>query len=215
MTPRFTGAGVVVGSMRGNPARSVLGHLVLSYPQAQSTGLCITYLGSCPTYSTRTLTWTFTSMLDRAIDMVGTICSFPRVRRNHSRGRSRSIARVVLLVGLLTVTTNEISVANEVRYLHSKQVLNYKDYASKVLRSPYQYACIVALWDRESHWNPKAINGDYAGIPQGGASQLLKISGYKQVAWGIAYIAGRYGVDMVGVPNACGAWAHSNLKGWY
>jgi hypothetical protein len=29
-----------------------------------------------------------------------------------------------------------------------------------------------------------------------------------QITWGLGYIAGRYGTP-------CGAWAHSELKGWY
>jgi hypothetical protein len=170
-----------------------------------STGLCTMYLVSSPTYSPRTLTCTFASMYVRAIDSVGTICSFPRVRRNHSRGRSRSIARVVLLVGLLTVTTNEISSANS---LLSKPSITYKEYTSQLLRSQFQYRCINALFEKESHWNPLAVNGDYAGIPQGGASQLRYINGYAQIRWALAYIAHRYG-------TMCSAWTHSRRWGWY
>lgn len=80
-----------------------------------------------------------------------------------------------------------------------------------------EYDCLVALWNRESHWNVYAHNptsGAY-GIPQSLPGDKMATAGADwktnpktQITWGLGYIAGRYGTP-------CGAWAHSELKGWY
>jgi len=78
-----------------------------------------------------------------------------------------------------------------------------------------QYSCLVALWNRESHWNVYAQNPSGAyGIPQALPGSKMASAGpdwqsnYKtQIKWGLSYI-GRYG-------NPCGAWAHSQATGWY
>jgi hypothetical protein len=76
-----------------------------------------------------------------------------------------------------------------------------------------QYSCLVALWNRESHWNVYASNPSGAyGIPQALPGSKMG-AGWQtdptvQITWGLGYIAGRYG-------NPCGAWAHSQSSGWY
>jgi hypothetical protein len=80
-----------------------------------------------------------------------------------------------------------------------------------------EFDCLVALWNRESHWNVYADNptsGAY-GIPQAlpGDKMATVAADWQtnpetQIIWGLGYIAGRYGTP-------CGAWAHSELKGWY
>jgi hypothetical protein len=80
-----------------------------------------------------------------------------------------------------------------------------------------EFECLVALWNRESNWNVYAHNpssGAY-GIPQAlpgdkmaTAGSDWKTNAETQIIWGIGYIAGRYGTP-------CGAWEHSELKGWY
>ena len=80
-----------------------------------------------------------------------------------------------------------------------------------------EYNCLVALWDRESHWNVYAHNptsGAY-GIPQALPGDKMASAGADwatsaktQIIWGIGYIAGRY-------QTPCGAWAHSERVGWY
>lgn len=80
-----------------------------------------------------------------------------------------------------------------------------------------EYSCLVALWDRESHWNVYAFNpssGAY-GIPQALPGEKMasvgsdwQTSASTQVTWGLSYISGRYGTP-------CGAWAHSEERGWY
>jgi hypothetical protein len=80
-----------------------------------------------------------------------------------------------------------------------------------------QYACLVALWNKESGWRVNAFNagsGAY-GIPQalpgskmGSAGADWETNPATQITWGLGYIGGRYGTP-------CGAWDHSTRTGWY
>ena len=80
-----------------------------------------------------------------------------------------------------------------------------------------QFSCLNALWQRESGWNPRAMNpssGAY-GIPQALPGGKMASAGADwrtdpatQIRWGLSYIASRYGTP-------CGAWAHSQSNGWY
>lgn len=80
-----------------------------------------------------------------------------------------------------------------------------------------QFNCLVALWNRESHWRVEANNtgsGAY-GIPQALPGSKMASAGADwqtnpatQITWGLGYIAGRYGTP-------CGAWAHSEALHWY
>jgi hypothetical protein len=80
-----------------------------------------------------------------------------------------------------------------------------------------EYECLVALWNRESHWNVYAHNtssGAY-GIPQALPGDKMasvaddwQTNPATQITWGLGYITGRYGTP-------CGAWQHSESKGWY
>lgn len=80
-----------------------------------------------------------------------------------------------------------------------------------------QWGCLLSLWNKESHWNVYAGNpssGAY-GIPQAVPGSKMAAAGPNwesdpatQIAWGLSYIAGRYG-------NPCGAWAHSQANNWY
>lgn len=80
-----------------------------------------------------------------------------------------------------------------------------------------EFSCLVALWTRESNWRVDAHNtssGAY-GIPQALPGDKMATAGADwrtnpatQIEWGLGYIAGRYGTP-------CGAWAHSEARGWY
>lgn len=80
-----------------------------------------------------------------------------------------------------------------------------------------EFRCLVALWERESHWNPYAENpysGAY-GIPQSLPGSKMASVGpdwrtnpVTQITWGLNYIGGRYGTP-------CNAWGHSEAVGWY
>ena len=86
---------------------------------------------------------------------------------------------------------------------------------------PDEYSCLVALWNRESHWNVYAYNPSGAyGIPQAMTNAKTGINPMSsvgadwqtnpatQITWGLNYIQGRYG-------SPCGAWNHSETSGWY
>lgn len=80
-----------------------------------------------------------------------------------------------------------------------------------------EFACLVALWNRESGWRVNAHNsssGAY-GIPQSLPGNKMASAGADwetnpatQISWGLGYISGRYGAP-------CGAWGHSQARGWY
>ncbi|HLU70814.1 MAG TPA: lytic transglycosylase domain-containing protein [Nonomuraea sp.] len=80
-----------------------------------------------------------------------------------------------------------------------------------------QWGCLESLWQKESGWNERAMNrysGAY-GIPQSLPGSKMASAGADwqtnpatQIKWGLGYIKGRYGTP-------CGAWGHSQARGWY
>lgn len=83
--------------------------------------------------------------------------------------------------------------------------------------SEYDYECLVKLWNRESGWNPNAVNkkSGACGIPQSLPCKKMasegsdyKTNGKTQIRWGLKYIKNRYG-------SPSQAWAHSQQTGWY
>ncbi|ACZ91162.1 lytic transglycosylase domain-containing protein [Streptosporangium roseum] len=91
-----------------------------------------------------------------------------------------------------------------------KQMLDARGWAD-------QWGCLEKLWMKESGWNERAMNrysGAY-GIPQSLPGHKMASAGNDwqtnaatQIEWGLGYIKGRYGTP-------CGAWGHSQAKGWY
>lgn len=80
-----------------------------------------------------------------------------------------------------------------------------------------EWACLEALWTKESNWNHLAGNptsGAY-GIPQALPASKMKSAGddymtnpATQITWGLGYIENRYGTP-------CKAWAHFLDRNWY
>ncbi|MCG2798862.1 MAG: ubiquitin-like domain-containing protein [Cellulomonas sp.] len=80
-----------------------------------------------------------------------------------------------------------------------------------------EFACLVALWNRESGWRVNAENkssGAY-GIPQALPGSKMASAGADwqtnaatQITWGLGYISGRYGTP-------CSAYQHLQSSGWY
>jgi hypothetical protein len=80
-----------------------------------------------------------------------------------------------------------------------------------------QCADLGRLWQKESGWSSRAHNSSSGahGIPQALPGSKMASHGSDwatnprtQIAWGLDYIAGRYG-------NPSNAWAHSVNRGWY
>ena len=94
---------------------------------------------------------------------------------------------------------------------------SYQDYAmGKLGGSGSEFTCLENLWGKESGWNPNAQNPSSTayGIAQfldstWASTGIAKTSdGYRQIDAGLIYIENRFG-------SPCGAWAHSQSKGWY
>lgn len=122
---------------------------------------------------------------------------------------------------IVEVKTVQISTRGLGERASSGDIAEYQAYAERRCEDygwdETDFVCLVALWNRESHWNPYAQNrssGAY-GIPQ--SLPASKMAAYgddyltnaeTQIEWGLNYIAKRYG-------SPTNAWAHSQSKGWY
>jgi cell wall-associated NlpC family hydrolase len=82
---------------------------------------------------------------------------------------------------------------------------------------PSQFPFLYALWERESGWNPAALNpmSGAFGIPQSLPAGKMAAAGadwatdpYTQILWGVDYISAAYG-------DPAAAWAHEESYGWY
>lgn len=80
-----------------------------------------------------------------------------------------------------------------------------------------EFACLDALWTKESGWRADATNRSSGahGIPQALPGSKMASAGSDwrtnpttQITWGLGYISGRYGTP-------CTAWAHSQARNWY
>lgn len=70
---------------------------------------------------------------------------------------------------------------------------------------------LLALWNKESNWNPGARNrsSGACGIPQAlPCSKIPDMSTQGQIEWGLQYIESRYG-------NPSNAWRFWLSHGWY
>ena len=113
-----------------------------------------------------------------------------------------------------TVTSRGTTVSRAV----SGSAAEYQAYAYEKCKangwSDSDFNALVALWNKESGWNPNAQNrssGAY-GIPQNNNKSKYESwyrnNAYAQIDWGINYIKGRYG-------NPSNAWSKSVRTGWY
>ncbi len=86
---------------------------------------------------------------------------------------------------------------------------NYKLYLHSRVIKDSQYQCAYNLYMKESKFDSRAKNGSHYGIPQMRNKKLLNLDGYRQIDWGIRYVAHRY------KGNYCLAWKHFKDKGWH
>ena len=133
----------------------------------------------------------------------------------HANTLTRHALHLLTAAGAMTValTATGQSVA-EAHTAAQKQ--DYKDYAASQFRSAAQFECLDLLWEAESNWHPTAQNPTSSayGIAQfldstwAGTGIAKTSDGYRQIDAGLIYINNRYG-------SPCGAWSHSQSKGWY
>ena len=108
-----------------------------------------------------------------------------------------------LLIAFISCFVKDYSVAND-----NYKPTHYKQYILIELNDFTEAYCLIDLYTAESRFNPKARNGSHYGIPQGRSVYLSKVSGIKQIDWGIKYNINRYG-------SMCKALEHYKIKGWH
>jgi len=118
-------------------------------------------------------------------------------------GRCRVWATLLLMV-FNFYFVKDYSVAAVTNY----KPTHYKQYILITLNDIDETHCLVELYMSESRLNPLARNGSHYGIPQGRSVYLSKVSGTKQIDWGIKYNLNRYG-------SMCKALEHYKIKGWH
>ncbi len=145
------------------------------------------------------LSRTFSNRFDS--DGTLTAQSLSKAHREPLRGVARG---VLVAIGIALCIMPEAGGSKPMQYV------TYKEFAYHQLGyNLKQYKCLAILYGKESAWNPKAKNGSHYGIPQGRSIYLSKVDGYKQVQWGLDYIAHRYDAD------TCKALDHWKAKGWH
>ena len=115
-------------------------------------------------------------------------------------------------------TTTLISASSGVAAPSSlNQYQNFARTLADTTFGPGQFPYLYLLWQRESGWNPAALNllSGAFGIPQALPAAKMASAGPDwatnpdtQITWGIGYIRAAYGT-----PQA--AWAHELAYGWY
>ena len=141
------------------------------------------------------------------IDRVGTLTATqPKLglkKDNHSTLKTY-IKRLMVVSALASTAATPMAFADAT----PNQINAYRVYAHERIFNFDQFICFDKLIVRESHYNDVATNGNHYGLAQGIYKPLLRMSGYQQIDWAIAYIQRRY-------TNSCNALKHSYRYGWY
>jgi len=118
--------------------------------------------------------------------------------------------------------------SQDLRSAENNSPAQNKELARYLIRKNYQQwngsqelSCLERLWERESHWNHRAVNKrtGACGIPQSYPCSKMKGMGaeygvnhrrnpWPQIAWGLGYIENRYG-------SPCAAWKRFQRGGGY
>jgi hypothetical protein len=143
------------------------------------------------------------------IDLTGHATLNKHVILNHKAGPPRArpgrcrVWLLSLLIAFNFIFVKDYSVAKE-----NYKPTHYKQYILIELQDFTEAYCLIDLYTAESRLNPKARNGSHYGIPQGRSVYLSRVSGTKQIDWGIKYNLNRYG-------SMCKALEHYKIKGWH
>ena len=142
---------------------------------------------------TRTLTKHLTSMLRFT-------CSFRAAVAVRSGRTMKLMGALFAIAAIVTITMQPVSAATSSDYyklyIHSK-IIDFK-----------QYKCAIEIGNRESHWNPSAVNGNHYGIFQMNNKKVKYMNPFTQIDWWIKYIKNRYH------GSYCTALEHLKKRGW-
>lgn len=149
-------------------------------------------------------------------------CDAPK-SANASPERGRLASSPLVAFGVLIVLialSPQSKKIDSVQALEPIRMITYKEYAQLKIESVVQYKCLSKLYGKESAWNPNAVGNiggthQVYGIPQGKSEYLRTANPYRQIDWGLSYIANKFGIDKHGHINACAAYEHWQLKGWH
>jgi hypothetical protein len=127
------------------------------------------------------------------------------------RPRGQRYAAFAAVLAIAAAAPAQCSAAGHGAPGHSRE----HRYAQRIFGgSSAEQGCLSRLWDRESGWDPYAVNpgsGAY-GIPQALPSahgHPYALGDWKaQIRWGRRYILRRYGTP-------CAALAHETANDWY
>ena len=145
-----------------------------SYPQELSTG-------KQNLWTTRQTRLSYPQLASNLTSTLRSNCLQQAAEAGSLLKRVELLGKSIALTALLSITSITIASAYD-------PVESYKLYAHMKLLDDKQYRCLVELWDRESHWNPKANNPKSSayGIPQ--LLNMTITNPYKQIELGIKYI---------------------------
>jgi hypothetical protein len=150
------------------------------------------------------------------------VCDAPKsANASPERGWLASSPLVAFGVSIVLIALSlDSKKIDSVKALEPVVMVSYQDYAKLKIESVAQYKCLSRLYGKESAWNPNAVgnlNGTNRvyGIPQGKSEYLRTANPYRQIDWGLAYIAHKFGLDEYGYINACKAYKHWQTKGWH
>ena len=91
---------------------------------------------------------------------------------------------VHLLAGLCLLLSSPGASAVDIKTIQS--------YAGHIL-TPLEFSAALVLWNHESHWNVRAMNGSHHGLCQGRSKYLIHANYKQQVQWCVRYAVNRYG----------------------
>ena len=134
-----------------------------------------------------------TSTYANGFDTSGTLCE-----QSPSGAQSDPLRRVGRSV-LLAIGISLFTPAYADAPVEAKKLITAQDYAAVLVDDKSQMSCLIKLYDKESNWNPDAVNGSHYGIPQGRSDYLRTATAEEQIMWGLRYISNRYGTP-------CKAW---------